>query len=576
MADPAGKESQFTVNINGSPAAISSLSLKTGDTYTIIATLVSPISLSDAVTITYTAGDIRSVQGGYLATFDPQTVTLQAQIITFTTNLTRKFNESPFTVSASASSGLSMTYSSSNQTVCTIAGTTATLLSAGTSDITARQAGNATWAPANYTRILTVSKGDQTITFNPLSVKTFGDPDFALTATASSGLSVTFASNNSSVATVAGNMVHIVGAGTATITASQPGNSLWNPASDVPQTLTVNKADQTITFGVLPVKTYGDADFTLTASSSSGLSVSYTSDNTAVATVTGNVVHITGAGSAVITASQPGNANYNPASDVPQTLTVNKADQTITFGTLPGKVYGDADFAPGASSSSGLTISYASGNSAVATIAGNMIHITGAGSALITASQAGDANHNPAADVQQTLTVGKGNQTITFTDYPEKILVTETGTLAATSSGGVTVLFESLNNSIASVSDSQVTGVANGTVQIRAYNNGDANYNSAEAFVTINVSSAHKDIMNLFTPNNDGFNDLWELPQMEEWGRCEVRVFSRSGKLVFADDDYDNTWDGTMDGNPVPEGPYYYVIKTENAGTVKGTLNIVR
>ncbi len=225
---------------------------------------------------------------------------------------------------------------------------------------------------------------------------------------------------------------------------------------------------------------------------------------------------------------------------------------------------------------SGLTISYASDNSAVATITGNMIHITGVGTATITASQAGDANYNPAVDVQQLLTVAKGNQTITFTDYPEKLLVSETGTLAAISTSGLIVLFQSLSSSIASVSGNQVTGVAKGTVQIRAYIDGNTNYNSAEAFITIEVTSTHKDIMNLFTPNNDGFNDLWELPNLQEWGKCDVRVFSRSGKLVYSNPDYNNEWDGTWDGNPAPEGPYYYVIKTENAGTVKGTVNIVR
>ncbi len=61
------------------------------------------------------------------------------------------------------------------------------------------------------------------------------------------------------------------------------------------------------------------------------------SDNTTVATVTGNIVHITGAGTAVITASQAGNTNYNAAPDVPQTLTVNKANQTITFGATSGQ-----------------------------------------------------------------------------------------------------------------------------------------------------------------------------------------------------------------------------------------------
>ena len=90
------------------------------------------------------------------------------------------------------------------------------------------------------------------------------------------------------------------------------------------------------------------------------------------------------------------------------------------------------------------------------------------------------------------------------------------------------------------------------------------------------VYSTHKDIMHLFTPNNDGINDYWELPEMPAWGNCDVKVYSRNGKLVFSDPHYNNLWDGTSNGNPLPEGAYYYIIKTQNAGMIKGTVNIVR
>ncbi len=79
--------------------------------------------------------------------------------------------------------------------------------------------------------------------------------------------------------------------------------------------------------------------------------------------------------------------------------------QTITFDPLPAKTPGDADFAPGATASSGLPVAYASSNPAVATIVGGMVHIVGAGTTTITASQAGDASWAPAADVERTLTV---------------------------------------------------------------------------------------------------------------------------------------------------------------------------
>jgi hypothetical protein len=94
------------------------------------------------------------------------------------------------------------------------------------------------------------------------------------------------------------------------------------------------KNPQTITFGTLATKTYGDATFDLAATSTSGLAVSYSSDNTAVATVSGNTVTILGAGTANLTASQLGNTTYAAAANVIQQLTVGKKALTITDPTV--------------------------------------------------------------------------------------------------------------------------------------------------------------------------------------------------------------------------------------------------
>ena len=164
----------------------------------------------------------------------------------------------------------------------------------------------------------------QTITFHALPSKTFGDAAFNLTATGGgSGNPVTYSSSNTNVATVAGSTVTIVGAGSTTITANQTGNGTYNAAVPVNQTLTVAQASQTITFNALPAKTFGDADFLLTATASSGLAVTYTSSNPGVATVSGSTVTVVGVGATVITASQAGDGNYLAAADVTQTLTVN-------------------------------------------------------------------------------------------------------------------------------------------------------------------------------------------------------------------------------------------------------------
>ena len=244
---------------------------------------------------------------------------------------------------------------------------------------------------------------NQAITFNALTSKTYGDSSFSLTGSTSSGLSLSYSSSNTSVATVSGSVVTIVGVGSTTITASQAGNSSYNAATSVSQTLTVNKAAQTITFNALASKTYGDSSFSLTGSTSSGLSLSYSSSNTGVATVSGSVVTIVGAGSTTITASQVGNSSYNAATSVSQNLSVNKANQTITFTTLPAKTYGDSAFALAGSSTSGLSVSYSSSNPSVATVSGNTITIVAAGTATITATQAGNSNYNAASSVSQNL-----------------------------------------------------------------------------------------------------------------------------------------------------------------------------
>src|SRR6185295_16817681 len=139
--------------------------------------------------------------------------------------------------------------------------------------------------------------------------------------------------------------IHITGAGSCTITASQAGDVNYNPATNVLQSFTINKANQTITFNALASKTFGDPDFAVNATASSGLPVSLgAGGNCTVTSLSPGTVHITGAGSCTITASQAGDASYNAAANVPQTFTISKANQTITFGAIANKTFGDPDF----------------------------------------------------------------------------------------------------------------------------------------------------------------------------------------------------------------------------------------
>src|SRR5213079_2415226 len=105
--------------------------------------------------------------------------------------------------------------------------------------------------------------------------------------------------------------------------------------------------------GALGNKVYGDAPFSVSATATSGLAVSF-SIVSGPATISGSTVTITGVGAVVVRASQAGNSFYNAAPDVDRTFNVAKADQTITFGALSNKTYGDAPFSVSATASSSL------------------------------------------------------------------------------------------------------------------------------------------------------------------------------------------------------------------------------
>ncbi|HEY3040592.1 MAG TPA: FG-GAP-like repeat-containing protein [Pyrinomonadaceae bacterium] len=107
---------------------------------------------------------------------------------------------------------------------------------AGTHTITIRATDNcAATTDASFT--LTVGKGDQVITFDALANREVGDPDFAVSAMATSGLAVSFAASGQ--CTLSGNTVHITSAGSCTITASQAGDNDFNAAPDVAHSFTI-------------------------------------------------------------------------------------------------------------------------------------------------------------------------------------------------------------------------------------------------------------------------------------------------------------------------------------------------
>ena len=320
------------------------------------------------------------------------------QQITFAALTDKKFGDADFNVVATASSNLAVGFSAGGN--CILTGPQVHITGGGSCAITASQDGNADYNSASpVIRTFSIGKADQRIMFDAPSDKKFGDADFDLVATASSNLIVGLSATGS--CSLNGARIHLTGAGQCTINAAQDGNADYNPAPAISRSFAIGKADQQITFAALADKKFGDADFNVSASVSSGLVVNLAA--TGNCTIAGAQVHLTGAGACTVNASQDGDADYNPANAVARTFAIDKADQLITFDVLVDKTIGDADFNINATATSNLRVQLtASGSCAVN---GTQVHLMKAGQCTITASQDGDADYKPAQAISHTFAI---------------------------------------------------------------------------------------------------------------------------------------------------------------------------
>lgn len=447
------------------------------------------IAIEGATASSYSITTIKSADAGtyYCVVSNPVssvnstnvelTVNKCAQVITFPELEAKTYGDADFTLPAVTDKGLPIQYQSMNTNVATISGNTVTITGVGETNIIATQAGDENYLEAAYvTRKLTVNKIAQNIVIEALPEKTYEDLPFNLPSTSDKGLALSYTSTNTDVATVSGYTVTIVGAGTTEIIATQAGDTYHQAATPVTRVLTVNRKSQTITFAALGTKVYGDAPIELNQYTDKNLEITYASDNLEVASVEGNKIKMLKPGVATITASQAGNKNYLPAVNVQRTLIVSKASQTIEWYSLDAKFYGDVDFALPASTDKGLPITYVSNNENVAVVNGNMVTLTGTGTADITASQGGDEYYNAATSVTHTLVVAKSYQTITFAELPVVTYGVAPFELTATTNASTEIVYESSDETVATVLGNKLTVVGAGTCYITAKAEGDDNF----------------------------------------------------------------------------------------------------
>jgi len=347
----------------------------------------------------------------YLCTFQHATLTVSkaGQSVLFPALPAKTYGDADFSPGGGSSSGLPVSYTSSDPAVAAVEGGQVRITGAGSAVITALQAGDANHNPSGATTTLTVARATLRVTADD-KTRAWETGNPPLTASyagfvkgenfESAGISgAPVLTTAADAASPVGTYPIAVGAGSLAAR-----NYSFQPVNG---SLTVVQSCQVIIFPSPGEKTYGDPPFAIQATACSGLALSFTSSDPGVATVSGNVLTITGAGSAVITASQGGDLNLQAGAAISQTLVVHPSGQSLTFAPLGARTLGDPPFSLNAAASSGLTPSYLSSDPSVAEVNGSTVTLKGAGTTVITAWQAGNSNFNAALPVSQPLVVAE-------------------------------------------------------------------------------------------------------------------------------------------------------------------------
>jgi hypothetical protein len=495
---------------SGLPVAFSANPSSTG-VCTVVGNLITPVGAGTCTVDADQAGNTTwgqapQVQQSFTVEDDDPPRSVQAISFTSTPPSAPTPGSAPYTVAATASSGLAVAFSvaPASAGVCSLAGATVSFASAGTCVVRANQAGDASYEPApQVEQSFDVVKAPQTISFTstPPSPADVGDPDYTVSATASSGLAVSFAAAPSSagVCGVSGSTVSLDGPGTCVLVASQAGNGVYAAAPDVQQSFSVSAPPapsvQSISFTSTPPvgATIGGPDYVVAASASSGLAVSFSlaPSSAGVCTLAGSTVSLTGVGTCTIFADQAGDASYAAAPRVQQAFGVGLQIQTISFTSLPpdDALVGDPAYLVAATATSGLAVTYSAAPSSagVCTVAGNAVTLVGGGTCTVAANQAGDATFGPADEVFQSFSVSTppalSVQSIDFASAPPAgaVVGDPDYVVAATASSGlpVALTIAPASAGVCSIAGNNVSLDAVGTCTILADQPGDGNYEPA-------------------------------------------------------------------------------------------------
>ncbi len=221
----------------------------------------------------------------------------------------------------------------------------------------------------------------------------------------------------------------------------------------IPPASGFTRSTQTINFPNPGTVTYGVSPITLTASATSGWPIAYTVIS-GPATVSGNVLTITGAGSVVVEADQSGNTDYAAAAPKQDTITVTKAHQTISVTTkAPASAVYNTSFTVVANASSGLPVTFTNGGSCT-NVGGTYTMDSGIGECSVYMSQLGNSNYLAASAVSESVLAVLATPTVSLVGAPSKAPYGSTFTLTAATNASTSAVITTNNAATCSLSGS--------------------------------------------------------------------------------------------------------------------------
>jgi hypothetical protein len=467
-----------------------------GSTGTIVGGGTSTITATQGETSNYTSG---SITAEFVVIKKTPTITK------FSVPNNKIYGDASFTlIDPSSNSNGSFNYTSSDTSVAIISGKTVTIVSAGTTTITATQSATNSYNSITITAEFEVIQANPTITFS-IPTKTYGNLPFQITPSSNSNGSFSYTSSNTSVALVySPNNIIIVGAGTTTIRLTQEATTNYT-SKTLDTTFQVLKAIPTITNFSIPTKTAVDGSFQIIdpSTNSNGL-FNYTSTDTSVATISGSTVTIVGAGITTITATQGETTNYT-SKTIHVTFEVIRVNPIITNFSVPTKTYSHFPFQiiDPSTNSNGL-FNYTSSDTSVATISGTTVTIVGVGITTITATQ-GETSIYASRTITTEFEVIQANPTITNFTFAQQLNGTLPFKITPSSNSNGSFSYTSSNPSVATISGDIIRIVDAGTATITATQAETDNFFGASIEtnllvtnpVIINDSSGLLDFMNL-------------------------------------------------------------------------------